>query len=159
MANALNIDPFFDAVSIDANRSNFTWVFERYPDNWYRSNPGYGLRQVVADILASYEKHPEMMVWGGNAGSTNNVVPLGITSPTDVDGFGCFLYNARMANLPNQLSDTTASTIEFAFDQLEKTLGPIFQASFGCGPYLPDQEFENKFRNFTETLKAALKKA
>lgn len=58
------------------------------------------LEEALAGILALY-LDPYPVAFGGNAGSTNNFVPgPGIlpTSAQDVNGLGCFLYNALYAD-------------------------------------------------------------
>jgi hypothetical protein len=58
------------------------------------------LAEALAGILAIYSK-PYPVAFGGNAGSTSNFVPGPGLLPTDiqdVNGLGCFLYNALYAD-------------------------------------------------------------
>lgn len=91
VADAVNVDAFFGAIPVDAARSNFTWIPEFFPNNWFRTAAAYTFKEVIQDVLGTYTAHPDMLVFGGNAGSVDNFVPLGISAPTDVNGFGCFL--------------------------------------------------------------------
>lgn len=89
VTNAANVDPFFGAIPLNAERTKFTWVPERFAPKWFRSGEAYGLKLVLQDILETYLLHPEMLVFGGNR--EGKFVELEMVTPRSVDGLGCFL--------------------------------------------------------------------
>lgn len=53
----------------------------------------------MGDILQTYERYPELTVYGGNAGSTKSFIPLGLDPPKDLNGLGCFLCSSLRSSL------------------------------------------------------------
>jgi hypothetical protein len=103
------------------------------------------LVEVIAGFLAVYGPNP--VPFGANAGSTSSFIPgpgLLPTSAQDVDGFGCFLYNALYADFFGEFFNII-NVVAGGVNTILGLLDPALSDFVGCTPNFPDETAPNSY--------------
>ncbi|EIM92463.1 APO9/CPO9 [Stereum hirsutum FP-91666 SS1] len=130
-----------------AEDGSITYVPERIPEiGWYRRSVPMLLSEALAGILSIY-LNPEPVLFGANSGSVNNFIPgpgLLPTNASNVQGLGCFLYNALYADFFGEF-DNILFGLESTVNAVLGLLDPALSDFVGCTPNYPDETSPNAY--------------
>jgi hypothetical protein len=111
--------------SYDSATDKFSYVPERYPENWYRRSIPYDVASpdgLVTNLAATFL-----------AGSINLPNPLGalLTNPAQLPEIGCAIYQGITSGVPTAALGTEERA-SAAISYLEDKLSPGALKLFGC---------------------------
>ncbi|CUA73371.1 hypothetical protein RSOLAG22IIIB_10762 [Rhizoctonia solani] len=128
------------AVSGDSANLTYTYGHERIPDNYYRRPDDYNFPALGNDIRNAGEKHPKLLLVGGNTGTVNSFKSINITdltggayfatTPPETNNLLCFAF--RMAQ--EEILNSTRHDLEYltaGIDLWNKQVAPSF-ADLNC---------------------------